>query len=222
MSGPDDVPFVTHLEARVASQAHPVSGFPGDDGILVADRVVAVADGLDDRRASGSKALAELARLLGPVPARQSLEGVLRAVNVALWLSPDCSGELRSTLTVAVWLGAHLTVGHIGDARAYLVRTGVIHRLTADHSGQEGSSLDPVVRIGGGPHLASPQVKRFRLRGDDRLVLCTDGLWRALPPNALASIGDLEPENACHSLFSVASECTDDASVVVVAFSEFA
>ena len=46
---------------------------------------------------------------------------------------PKTSG-MGTTMTVALVEDAHVTFGHVGDSRAYLVRDGEIEQLTGDHS----------------------------------------------------------------------------------------
>ena len=41
---------------------------------------------------------------------------------------------MGTTLTAAVLAGSALTIGHVGDSRAYLLRDGKLRQLTQDHS----------------------------------------------------------------------------------------
>ncbi len=87
-------------------------------------------------------------------------------------------------------------VGHVGDGRVYLVRRGLVHQLTVDHSrGDE----DDVFEEG---RAAGAEEKRFtralgpqprvrveslcmELSPEDRFVVCAAGVHRALPDNIL-------------------------------------
>ncbi len=48
--------------------------------------------------------------------------------------STATEGRMATTLTVAVLRNDEVTIGHVGDCRAYLVQEGRMPRLTADHS----------------------------------------------------------------------------------------
>ena len=191
-----------------------------DDAILVTARVFAVADGTDLGRGAGRAALAHLRRLLGPHPTARSLARALNAVNLVLWVDDDGSGAMRSTMTAAVLTGQRLAVGHVGDSRAYLVRNGRVYCLTSDQSWPAPAETEPVRRLGHGPAVA-PHLRRYLVDDGDRLVLCTDGVWRRLTDNDLSLAATLAPDLACEVLcHKSVAEGDEDASVVVVAFSQ--
>src|SRR5258708_30720461 len=48
-------------------------------------------------------------------------------------VDPSASG-MGTTMTVALIEGNEVTIGHVGDSRAYLVRDGRLDQLTEDHS----------------------------------------------------------------------------------------
>jgi protein phosphatase len=110
--------------------------------------------------------------------------------------------HLRLGTTVIVALvqqgadGAHAWVGHIGDCRGYLVRAGRMNRLTKDHSGVQ-SLLDRNLippeeayrhpdtsvltrSLGVGPTVEI-DIEKHSLAVGDTLLLCSDGLWGAVP-----------------------------------------
>ncbi|TNE84518.1 MAG: cyclic nucleotide-binding domain-containing protein [Deltaproteobacteria bacterium] len=49
--------------------------------------------------------------------------------------------DLRITLDVLVVLGQEAFIGHVGDGRVLLVRRGLVHQLTVDHTQAEGSDI---------------------------------------------------------------------------------
>jgi serine/threonine protein phosphatase PrpC len=121
---------------------------------------------------------------------------------------PEYRG-MGTTLTAAVVLWPRLYVFHMGDSRAYLLRDGMLRRLTQDQTyartlmdagvldagtasrsrwkhvvwnvlgGRKGSGRDPEVH---------PAVHIEDLRGGDLLLLCTDGLSNPLPDETLRDL----------------------------------
>lgn len=112
---------------------------------------------------------------------------------------PDRSG-MGTTATVAAILEDRLTIAHVGDSRAYLLRRGRLRQLTDDHSWVEeqvrrgGLSREAALQspyrnvitrsIGMGPALEADIVVE-RLETGDLILLCTDGLTGYLDDPAL-------------------------------------
>lgn len=76
---------------------------------------------------------------------RQAVSQVNQVLHRHAHDHPSCAG-MGTTLVMAHWCGTHLVVGHVGDSRAYLLRTRTVHLggrahhrvellgLTRDHS----------------------------------------------------------------------------------------
>ncbi len=114
-----------------------------------------------------------------------------QAVQEYIAEHPECHG-MGATLIVALISQNQATIAHAGDTRAYLARSGVLRRLTNDHtcvgrllrSGlltedearrhPERSSVSQAVM--GEPNLA-PEYTEIDLDEGDCLMLCSDGLW---------------------------------------------
>jgi serine/threonine protein phosphatase PrpC len=148
---------------------------------------------------------------------------------------PECLG-MATTLVVATIADGRLTVAHVGDSRAYLLRDGTLSRLTRDHSiGQQ--MLDT-------GRMTESQVQRLPARGiltralgieteppvadvvehdwraGDLLLLCSDGLSDSLDDTAIARALDV-PGATLGALASaliveaLARGCTDDSTVLL-------
>lgn len=192
---------------------------------LGADRF-AVADGSDSADRSGARALAAVLRVLDRHNPASSLHRALRSSNWEIWYQDgaDPGSVGVATVTIAFWSGFRFTIGHVGDSRAYLVRGGRAHQLTDDHGSRAWPTDAPidadaeVVRVGQKPNGWSADLIRVTPEIGDRLLLCTDGLWRCAPPAALAAaVGDRPPEVGCAALESLAMfQATESASAVVV------
>lgn len=115
---------------------------------------------------------------------------------------------MGSTLVVATLVRNYAYVAHIGDSRAYLWRDGRLTRLTEDHTiaelhlrrgkiTQEEYSRSPDRRVlyqvlGAGMEVDS-DLAEVRLAGGDLLLLCSDGLSRAIPDETISEC--VQPED---------------------------
>jgi protein phosphatase len=147
-----------------------------------------------------------------------------RAVNEAVL---DRAGRtmhlsgMGTTLTLAWSLGAELFVANVGDARAYLLRGRVLHRLTRDHTVAQALAdaghIPPeevathrlrhvLTRVIGREGKGEPEIQRVRLADRDRLLVCTDGLTDMVGESAIADeLGrGAPPVETCKSLIGLA------------------
>jgi protein phosphatase len=112
----------------------------------------------------------------------------------------DRAAGLGTTLTLAVVQDTRLTVAHVGDSRAYLVRDGRLRQLTEDHSvpgallKQGKIAPDEVYDhphrnvlyrcLGLKPGIEVDHAPAVDLGPGDGLLLCSDGLWGMVHPEA--------------------------------------
>lgn len=145
---------------------------------------------------------------------------------------PDLRG-MRTTLTAVVAGNQELTVAHVGDSRAYLVRPPHVWRLTSDHTWaaralaqgvltQEEARNHPwchiLTRSLGGPNpMVDLQQCPYAL--GDRLVICSDGVSDLLRGREIGWLARRPPRRAAKAMVRAAQRrgSHDDASVIVVA-----
>ena len=128
-------------------------------------------------------------------------------------------------------------LAHIGDSRAYRLRSGSLTPLTKDHSViekylQRGilTSLTAkthperhvLTRALGIPASATPTIAAFPIQENDLVLLCSDGLTKMLEDDDIQRIlssHDVDPIRLCHHLVSEALDRggEDNVTVVVVA-----
>jgi protein phosphatase len=152
---------------------------------------------------------------------------------------PELHG-MGTTLTLAFCLNAELFVAHAGDCRCYLMREGLLYRLTADHTLAEemiragalrpeeavGSRWRHVVvnALGGTSQEVKVELHHVGLLPGDVLLLCSDGLTAMVPEGQIARVlGDeADPRAACRSLVARALEAggQDNVTVIVARFEE--
>ena len=117
-----------------------------------------------------------------------------------------------------------MSVAHVGDSRAYLVRDGALSRLTNDHSWVfeqvQAGMLTPeeaekhplrnvITRALGGALQVTPDASEVVSRPGDVYLLCSDGLTGMVPEEEILRVvrdnaDDLE--KACQVLIDTANE----------------
>jgi protein phosphatase len=131
----------------------------------------------------------------------------VRQINATLAAQAQVQPALRgfgTTLTAAWSLGIDLVVSHVGDSRAYLLRRGQLHKLTADHTlAQALADIGQIApqeiathrmrhvltrSLGMEDQAVHPDVHRFLLEDRDCLLLCTDGLTEMVEDARIAEI----------------------------------
>jgi serine/threonine protein phosphatase PrpC len=116
----------------------------------------------------------------------------------------DAAHQGMGATVVALWAdGEQMSLAHVGDSRAYRVRTGRIEQLTEDHSfvaeqvrrgiitkkEAERSKLQNVLLRALGPDAeVEVAVTEHDLEEGDALLLCSDGLTRELSDAQIAAI----------------------------------
>jgi len=135
-----------------------------------------------------------LPQLVGPREVRSLLQDCFESVNLHVYHAalerPEWQG-MATTLVTAVFVGARLVVGHLGDSRVYRFRQGQLVQLTRDHSllqeqidaglvspemARTAHYKNLVTRaIGIGPAV-EPELKEHTVEPGDTYLLCSDGL----------------------------------------------
>lgn len=142
-----------------------------------------------------------------------------------------------TTLTAVLHLGHQVTVGHVGDSRAYVLKDAEVRTITRDHSlvkrleelGQlrpEEAEVHPQRNvlyraIGQGANL-EVDVFSLPIPRDAFLLLCSDGLWGVVPDQEIRRIVTLaeNPQVACERLIDAANAAggPDNISAVLIYF----
>jgi serine/threonine protein phosphatase PrpC len=141
-----------------------------------------------------------------------------------------------TTLTAALVVGQQMTIGHVGDSRAYAIRLdGRVEVLTRDHSlvkrleelGQissEETATHPqrnvLYRALGQGDVLEPDIFTTPFPQPGYLLLCSDGLWSVLPDDHLFKLVTAAPtlHSACQSLVTFANDAggPDNISAILV------
>lgn len=165
----------------------------------------------------------------------------LQHVSETIAEAGDTDSQLHgmgTTMTLAISLGAHLLLVHVGDSRAYLFRQGRLHRMTHDHTFAQhlvDAGLIPVSALAknrfrnmltnslGQHEPVQAELHRIDLQDGDRLLLCSDGLTDMVDDPAIADLLSRHStsEDAAGALLDRALEQggKDNVTVVLAAYS---
>lgn len=142
---------------------------------------------------------------------------------------------MGATLTAAWIDGAKLSIAHVGDSRAYLLRSGTLQQLTSDHSlvaeqvrrgiitaaeAEESQMQSVLIRALGAQPEVEVDAEEHTLFVRDILILCSDGLTRMVtePEIAGALQSETNPTRAAEKLVALANDYggADNVTVIVI------
>ena len=213
-----------------------------EDDLVLSPPFFAVADGMGGAKAGEvASALAagtfEGERRSGEAPEAQ-LSRILREANRRIYklaVSDDSHRGMGTTLTAAIVAGDGVSIGHVGDSRAYLLRDGRLEQLTRDHSlvaelersGQispEAAEHHPqrsIITRALGPE-PDVEVDTYTLaaRDGDVILISSDGLTSMISDEEVASIlrsGETLDE-AADALVRAANQSGGKDNITVVLF----
>jgi len=183
--------------------------------------------------------------LLGPARAglnshTKRLASAVHLANQKIFEAAEADPQqhgMGATLT-AMWIhGAKLSIAHVGDSRAYLLRGGVLQQLTSDHSlvaeqvrrgiltaaeAEESQMQSVLIRALGAQAEVEVDADEHILFARDILILCSDGLTRMVtePEIAGAVQAESHPEKAAERLVALANDYggADNITVIVIRF----
>ncbi len=131
-------------------------------------------------------------------PLQEMMRAAITEAQRAVTQAAPGSG---TTLTAALVLGQQMTIGHVGDSRAYALHLdGRAEVLTRDHSlvkrleelGQISSEeaanhpqRNVLYRALGQGEVLEPDIFTSPFPQPGYLLLCSDGLWSVLPDDNL-------------------------------------
>ena len=180
------------------------SGYAGEHLLVIADGVGGAARG-----DIASSTAVQILRRLDDTPSDDLLEALAGSIHRAhdriaelVEEDPELEGT-STTVTVALFDGNRIGVGHVGDSRGYLLRDGELSQLTKDHTfvqslidegriTEEEARTHPhrnlILRAVDGVHETDPDLFLLELAPGDRILLCSDGASGVLDNARLADI----------------------------------
>jgi serine/threonine protein phosphatase PrpC len=99
------------------------------------------------------------------------------------------------TFVSAMWDGRELTVGWVGDSRAYWIAPDEARRVTVDDAWKDSHTLTRW--LGADAPGGEPGVTRFEPEAAGRVIVCSDGLWNYVEKTEeLAALVSPAPEES--------------------------
>src|SRR5713226_973713 len=140
---------------------------------------------------------------------------------------------MGATLTAAWIDGAKLSIAHVGDSRAYLLRGGNLLQLTRDHSlvaeqvrrgiltaaeAEQSDMQSVLLRALGAQEEIEVDAEEHTLFPRDVLLICCDGLTRMVTEPEIAGTlqAETDPTRAAEKLVALANERGGPDNITVV------
>ena len=131
--------------------------------------------------------------------------------------------QMGTTLVMASIKGSTITVAHCGDSRCYLMRGREAIYQTADHVDMH-FGWESVTRcfFSRNPDAAVADVKQFEIESGDRVLLCSDGLYKSIAPEILKAriMDDKSPEEILDVFDFLCEKNGDDNYTAILAVVE--
>jgi PPM family protein phosphatase len=213
-----------------------------EDAYVLQPPLFAIADGMGGARAGEvASSLAAAALQSGEVDGngKERVTALIQAANRSVYERSSQDAEVAgmgTTMTVALVEDATVTLGHVGDSRAYVLRDGELEQLTDDHSlvaelvrggklSAEEAEHHPqrsvITRaLGTDPDV---DVDTFTVEAEDGdvFVLCSDGLTDMVGDDEIGQVLAGSRENlkeAAEELVRRANKAGGQDNITVVAF----
>jgi len=155
------------------------------------------------------------------------LMAAVRLANTRVLEAMRKDARLRgmgTTVVACLAEGDILSVAHVGDSRAYMIRDNHLQRITNDHSwvfeqvqagmlteaeAEKHPLRNVITRALGGALQVNPDASEIEVKEGDVFLLCSDGLTGMVPEDEILKVvtqsnGDLE--KACQKLIDEANE----------------
>ncbi len=149
-------------------------------------------------------------------------------------ISDSRYANMGTTCDAAICIDDDVYIGHVGDSRVYLYSDGIITQITRDHSLvadliESGSLTEEeakntrqkniITRALGGDNRLTVDVHQIKIKSQDILLLCSDGLTNGIDDNSIKEVLEMKisPEEKSDMLIymSNASGGYDNSTVVV-------
>jgi len=207
-----------------------------EDSYVIDPPLFAVADGMGGAQAGevASKLAAGAVKERG-ADVEELIQEANRRVHQRSIEDPNASG-MGTTLTVASVENGMVSIGHVGDSRAYLVREGRLEQVTDDHSlvgelmrsgklSAEEAETHPqrsvITRALGTDPDVDVDMFPIETRAGDLFLICSDGLTTMVDDRTILELVEQHRDDLqtlVKSLIKAANKGGGEDNITVVAF----
>jgi len=163
----------------------------------------------------------------------QLASAVLMANNKVRTERLTVGSEMSTTLTLALVVGRTAYIGNVGDSRTYVWNSDGLSRITTDHSLVQrlvdSGKIAPadvythprrnlIYQSIGDRKELTVDTFRHELAPDDRLLLCSDGLWEMVREEGIEEVlmSEPDPQRACSTLLRNANVAGGEDNITVI------
>ena len=201
---------------------------------ILADGVGGVGNGEVASRMAAETALAVFKEQKPETAPAEIVRVIYEEASNRIFQTAQQKGKMATTLITSIFRHDKVTIAHVGDSRAYLVRAGKIKRLTTDHSYtslqvklglllERNAMISPhrstlTRSIGLDPICHYDIVTEPLLQGDI-ILQCSDGLYGfVLDDEILDAVIKYHPGETCKRLIELAvkRQVSDNVSVQII------
>ncbi|MDQ7067029.1 MAG: protein phosphatase 2C domain-containing protein [Sulfurimonas sp.] len=139
----------------------------------------------------------------------KSIRTFIESINAILYKESQVNyeaSELVTTLTIVVIQGNRIYGANVGDSRVYLYRDKKLNQLSSDHAMDEPGYENVLTQAIGISEDVEPYYFENIIQKDDKILLCSDGLYNVLNDKLLTHHITL----GAHSLVKKASKLSED------------
>jgi PPM family protein phosphatase len=214
-----------------------------EDAFVIDPPLFAVADGMGGAQAGEvasrltAAAFREYHEADG-LPPDERVQAIIQEANRRIYERAHADSGfsgMGTTVTAALLLGGRVTIGHVGDSRAYRIRDGALEQLTDDHSlvgdlmrsgrlTPEEADAHPqrsvITRALGTDPEVDVDTVTVDVRAGDLFLLCSDGLTTMVADEDILGILAAAPtlDDAARELVRAANTGGGEDNVTVVLF----
>lgn len=212
-----------------------------EDNLFVRAPLFVVADGMGGAQAGEVASEMAVHSFEPGLPNGTPADGLVKVIEDAnrriheMSRAEEQRAGMGTTVTAAYVGEEDVTVAHVGDSRAYLLRDGDLIRLTKDHSlvgeliargklTEEQAEHHPqrsvITRALGPEPSVQVDVENFPAKAGDVFLLCSDGLTSMVPEPSLKPIIEAADslEHAGRDLIGAANDAGGRDNITVVLF----
>jgi len=215
-----------------------------EDAYVAQPPLFAIADGMGGAQAGeiasqlAAGAIAEAAR---GIHGEEAVAELVQAANARVYrraVEDPAAAGMGTTVTVALVdaAGSSVTIGHVGDSRAYRIRGDGLEQLTADHSlvaelvrtgrltpeqAVDHPHRSVITRAVGTEPSVDVDTLTVEAHAGDLYLLCSDGLTDMIGDAeilAQAEAGDRRPDAVAQLLVDAANRAGGSDNITVIAF----